>query len=219
MEGFNYCMNCGYKLDPSDNFCPNCGVKLEEYDSMFFDDNDFFLKYEIKIDALNDEYNIKMNKALELIKKQFDSSQISYSNFISTINDSNNVFYNNVEIARDIIKLSDKPSLKIKNELDSELLDIFTNGTKVYAVPKGLDKGLALRRIRERLGADKIIAAGDSEFDIPMLRSADIAVCPKGLAEGEGVISCGEDQLLAEFMLKAALDITGSKQTASEVFN
>ena len=29
MEGFNYCMNCGYKLDPSDNFCPNCGVKLE----------------------------------------------------------------------------------------------------------------------------------------------------------------------------------------------
>ena len=108
---------------------------------------------------------------------------------------------------------------RLKNELDSELLDIFTNGTKVYAVPKGLDKGLALRRIRERLGADKIIAAGDSEFDIPMLRSADIAVCPKGLAEGEGVISCGEDQLLAEFMLKAALDITGSKQTASEVFN
>lgn len=121
MEGFNYCMNCGYKLDPSDNFCPNCGVKLEEYDSMFFDDNDFFLKYEIKIDALNDEYNIKMNKALELIKKQFDSSQISYSNFISTINDSNNVFYNNVEIARDIIKLSDKPSLKIKNELDNKI--------------------------------------------------------------------------------------------------
>ena len=121
MKGFNYCINCGSKLDPSDNFCPNCGVKLEEYDSMLINDDDFFLKYEIKIDALNDEYNIKMNKALELIKKQFDSSQISYSNFISTINDSNNVFYNNVEIARDIIKLSDKPSLKIKNELDSKI--------------------------------------------------------------------------------------------------
>ena len=121
MKGFNYCINCGSKLDPSDNFCPNCGVKLEEYDSMLINDDDFFLKYEIKIDSLNDEYEIKMNRAIELIKKQFGSSKTSYSNFISTINDSNNVFYNNVEIARDIIKLSDKPSLKIKNELDSKI--------------------------------------------------------------------------------------------------
>ena len=28
MEGFKFCMNCGYKLEVSDNFCPNCGVKL-----------------------------------------------------------------------------------------------------------------------------------------------------------------------------------------------
>ncbi|WP_296893563.1 zinc ribbon domain-containing protein [uncultured Methanobrevibacter sp.] len=121
MKGFNYCINCGSKLDPSDNFCPNCGVKLEEYDSMLINDDDFFLKYEIKIDSLNDEYEIKMNRAIELIKKQFGSSKTSYSNFISTINESNNVFYNNVEVARDIIRLSDKPSLKIKNELDNKI--------------------------------------------------------------------------------------------------
>ena len=28
MKGFNYCMNCGFKLTPSDNFCPKCGVRI-----------------------------------------------------------------------------------------------------------------------------------------------------------------------------------------------
>lgn len=121
MRGFNYCINCGFKLDINDNFCPECGFKIGDSDSEIIQDNDFFLKYNIKIENLKQDYDLKVNKAIDLIRKQFDSSDISYANFISTINNSNNIFYNNIEVAQDIIKLSSEPSVKIQNELDNKL--------------------------------------------------------------------------------------------------
>lgn len=122
MSRFKFCMNCGNKLEISDNFCPNCGVKIGKRDDFkVIHDKDFFLKYKIKIENLNKEYDIKVAKALKLIKKEFDPSQISYNKFISTINNSNNIFYNNVEVARDIIDLSTEPSNKIKKELDDKI--------------------------------------------------------------------------------------------------
>ena len=48
MIGFNYCTNCGFKLNVNDNFCPNCGVKVGEDNSEVIMDDDFFLKYKIK---------------------------------------------------------------------------------------------------------------------------------------------------------------------------
>ena len=122
MKGFNYCMNCGSKLDIEDKFCSNCGVKIGESDSFeLIDDKDFFLKYKLKIEKLNNEYDVKVAKALELVKKEFDPSEMSYNNFISTINNSNNVFYNNIEVALNIIDLASKPSNRIKKELDDKL--------------------------------------------------------------------------------------------------
>ncbi|MBD5137695.1 MAG: hypothetical protein HDT39_17440 [Lachnospiraceae bacterium] len=38
------------------------------------------------------------------------------------------------------------------------------NGVKAYVVPKKLSKGTALKRFREKVCGDKVIAAGDSEF-------------------------------------------------------
>ncbi|WP_346661647.1 hypothetical protein [uncultured Methanobrevibacter sp.] len=121
MIGFNYCINCGFKLNIDDNFCPNCGVKVGEDNSEVIMDDDFFLKYKIKIENLKEEYDLKVSKAIELIKKEFGPSEISYNDFISTLNNSNNIFYNNVEVALDIIELSSNPSVKIKNELDNKI--------------------------------------------------------------------------------------------------
>ncbi len=121
MIGFNYCINCGFKLNVDDNFCPNCGVKVGEDNSEVIMDDDFFLKYKIKIENLKEEYDLKVSKAIELIKKEFDPLEISYNDFISTLNNSNNIFYNNVEVALDIIELSSNPSVKIKNELDNKI--------------------------------------------------------------------------------------------------
>lgn len=69
----------------------------------------------------------------------------------------------------------------LKESLDTGLLDVFSNGIKIYAVPKQLNKGTAIRRLNERLNPSLSIAAGDSEFDIPMLLQADLALAPKSL--------------------------------------
>jgi hydroxymethylpyrimidine pyrophosphatase-like HAD family hydrolase len=61
-------------------------------------------------------------------------------------------------------------------------LDRFTvlrRKEKIYVVPKGIDKGCATQRAREMLGAHQLLAAGDSEADIPFLALADCAFVPR----------------------------------------
>lgn len=69
----------------------------------------------------------------------------------------------------------------LKQHLNSELVDVFNNGIKVYVVPKKLNKGVGVQRLKHRLNADTVIAAGDSEFDIPMIECADYAMIPEVL--------------------------------------
>lgn len=71
----------------------------------------------------------------------------------------------------------------LMSELDTEQVDILSNGSKVYVVPKELNKGNALLRLKKKLGAKISIAAGDSEFDVPMLAAADMAMAPDGLRD------------------------------------
>lgn len=71
--------------------------------------------------------------------------------------------------------------LRLKERLDGKKVDVFQNGVKVYVVPKGLDKGTGIIRLRKALGAEHSIAAGDSEFDKSMLLAADAGMCPEGL--------------------------------------
>ena len=69
---------------------------------------------------------------------------------------------------------------ELRNELDMSQVDVFNNGIKVYVLPKSLNKGNAVLRLKDMTGLNdqKIYAAGDSEFDIPMLKAADIAIAP-----------------------------------------
>ena len=49
---------------------------------------------------------------------------------------------------------------------------------KVYCLPSTLNKGIAIQRFEKRYGCTKTIAAGDSEFDSPMLSCVDTAIIP-----------------------------------------
>lgn len=71
----------------------------------------------------------------------------------------------------------------LREALNTELVDVFHNGEKVYVVPRDLNKGKAVQRFRKYIHADFVIAAGDSEFDIPMLGEADVGLAPHGFAE------------------------------------
>lgn len=70
----------------------------------------------------------------------------------------------------------------LKEELDLSLVDVFCQGEKTYIIPKSLRKGMAVRRFREYIHGDQVIAAGDSPFDISMFQEADIGIAPFGLA-------------------------------------
>lgn len=47
------------------------------------------------------------------------------------------------------------------------------HGRKLYALPKGVCKGRAARHLRERLGIEEMMAAGDSELDVELLLAAE----------------------------------------------
>ncbi|MEY8428782.1 HAD hydrolase family protein [Lachnospiraceae bacterium 46-15] len=95
---------------------------------------------------------------------------------------------------------------RLKEKLDMSQMDVFRNGVKVYALPKALNKGAALRRLRERIKPEQAIAAGDSGFDLPMLAEADVGIAPQVLGKCyklEGRIQLMEpDRVFSERLLE-----------------
>ncbi len=115
----------------------------------------------------------------------------------------------------------EKTACILREKTDCGLVDVATNGAKVYVVPVNLDKGTAVKRFREWIACagrrrptedSRIFAAGDSIFDLSMLNEADVAVAPRemagmpGLREDavvmDGTHVFSED--LLEFVLKEA---------------
>jgi len=69
----------------------------------------------------------------------------------------------------------------LENSVDLSIVKVFSNGSKVYIFPEKLNKGTAVKRIRKLKNPQSIFAAGDSDFDIPMLKEADFAIFPHNL--------------------------------------
>lgn len=94
----------------------------------------------------------------------------------------------------------------LKKALNTDVVDVFNNGAKVYVMPKALNKGKAVERFREYIGADYVIAAGDSEFDVPMLEAADLGLAPTELAQrypfSGNVNRLSGEKLLSEAVLE-----------------
>jgi hydroxymethylpyrimidine pyrophosphatase-like HAD family hydrolase len=81
----------------------------------------------------------------------------------------------------------------LRTALDSRKVDVFHNGEKVYVVPGKLNKGAAVERFRRYVGADEVIAAGDSEFDMSMAERADVGIVPAGFCKRYGADSALEE--------------------------
>ena len=60
--------------------------------------------------------------------------------------------------------------------------EVSLQGRKLYLVPKVINKWTALKRITEMTGDHRVVAAGDSLLDLPLLQGADYAFIP---AHGE----------------------------------
>ncbi len=73
------------------------------------------------------------------------------------------------------------------SEAAGERVRCYSTGAKVYALPAGLCKGAAAARLAERIAPHRrIICAGDSMMDVPLLDIADVAVFPEDM-RGAGI--------------------------------
>lgn len=91
-------------------------------------------------------------------------------------------------------------------------LVVRTDSRKVFCLPEKMDKGAAMCRFQKRFGKDFCVAAGDSEFDIPMLNEADWAVTVPELADrvtGARVVLPTSGQVLSD----ALCDLLASLQS------
>ena len=60
--------------------------------------------------------------------------------------------------------------------------ELSVQGSKLYLVPKNVNKNAAIKFIKEKEGLSRVVAAGDSLLDLDMLKAADLALAP---AHGE----------------------------------
>lgn len=83
------------------------------------------------------------------------------------------------------------------------------HGRKLYVLPRELCKGHALRWLRGRLGADEVIAAGDSLLDLDLMDAADVAwvPCDAELVELQAVPDTA--RVTREPHVRAAAEIVG----------
>ncbi|MCM1475476.1 MAG: HAD-IIB family hydrolase [Muribaculaceae bacterium] len=75
------------------------------------------------------------------------------------------------------------------------------------AFPEGATKAKAVRRLADRVGADRIVAFGDNLNDIPMLKIADVAVAVENAVEevkdvADIIIGENTADAVPEFILK-----------------
>lgn len=68
--------------------------------------------------------------------------------------------------------------LEFEKWLSEQNWRLSLQGRKLYFVPNTVCKAAAVNYIKELTGKTKVLAAGDSKLDLPMLEAADHAICP-----------------------------------------
>lgn len=91
-------------------------------------------------------------------------------------------------------------------------LNVMVQGKKLYFLPPVLHKGVAVKRIREIVQSQKIIAAGDSTMDISMLNEAEVSLLPKAIdracAECKSkIVHYESKELFSDFVSRNVLEI------------
>lgn len=102
---------------------------------------------------------------------------------------------------------------ELRGQLDTRLVKVFNNGSKVYVLPHGLSKGRAVERLRQKLQPEYVLAAGDSEFDISMVEAADTGFLPEAMGafchNGRHIQRLNPDEIFSEAVLEACLKELG----------
>lgn len=167
-------------------FVPVTTRSIEQYSRIKF--GDFIPNYALTSNGGNLLINGKVdndwyNKTVELCKPAFDALTKGEeylekdSNRTLDIKRVDGLFtYTKSAAPQDTVN-------RLQELLINEPVNVHYYGNKVYILPNTLDKGSALTRfIKTYLNnIDKIITAGDSIFDIPLLNAGNLAIFPNSL--------------------------------------
>lgn len=119
----HFCIYCGAKLVPNQHFCTQCGKEV------YYESEPTAVKttqeYKLKIDEIEEDYNSKQARAKDLVGKLFDPTHISYSKFNSAITKSNQLFANQLAIARKMLELDENNNL-VEGELENKIRTLNT---------------------------------------------------------------------------------------------
>ncbi len=103
-----------------------------------------------------------------------------------------------------------KTEERLRAQLDPELVSVFSQGVKIYVIPKQMTKAGAATRLAALLGARDYFAAGDSTMDAGMLLAAARAFAPQSLARTlppcENLVAVPDELVFSEVFLQAILD-------------
>lgn len=100
----------------------------------------------------------------------------------------------------------------LKNNLQNEPVKVYTNFSKIYVVPENLNKGTALKKFINDFAPDinKVISAGDSIFDIPLLEAAAYAIFPEKLPythKSENYYKIAQEEIFSEKVVENVLKL------------
>ena len=121
----HFCIYCGAKLGEGQNFCSQCGkAVVHEEKPVVHEEKPINVpvsKYSSEIDRINQEYDLKQSRATTLVNKLFDPNHMAYNKFSSSIEKSNELFHNQLLIARKMVELDNDDSPVIKQEIESKI--------------------------------------------------------------------------------------------------
>ncbi|WP_407391158.1 zinc-ribbon domain-containing protein [Methanobrevibacter sp.] len=121
----HFCIYCGAKLGEGQNFCSQCGkAVVHEEKPVVHEEKPINVpvsKYSSEIDRINREYDLKQSRATTLVNKLFDPNHMAYNKFSSSIEKSNELFHNQLLIARKMVELDNDDSPVIKQEIESKI--------------------------------------------------------------------------------------------------
>lgn len=170
------------------------------------------------------DYAITTNGGVLLNKDIADNNWIlDTKDFTKKYKDELEQLYNHFSVQKDILKceIIDDTYLffNCKNEMvanryleqyiNKTNLEIAVSNRKGYFLPPGINKGMALKRINKLFENNKIICAGDSVLDIPMLELANISIVPNNdianKINNKNTIVCNENNHFSDFILDVIL--------------
>lgn len=123
----HFCIYCGAKLVANQHFCSQCGHEVyRESETVRVPS-----KYGPKIKQIENDYNLKQAKASELVEKLFDPTHMAYSKFASAIEKSNQLFSNQMAIAKRMVELDESGNGFVETELENKILTLNTFVSKM----------------------------------------------------------------------------------------